>query len=135
MSLVEINWKPTDRQLRQFGIICFGALPFLSWLWGGNLSTVGWFAAVGFALALTGWVLPRALKYVFIALIVVTIPIGLVVGELAMLIIFLFVFLPIGVIFKLAKRDGLQLKLDRSATTYWQVKKQPRNVSSYYHQF
>ena len=29
-------------------------------------------------------------------------------------------------------RDPLQLKIDRDASTYWQPKKQPRDVRSYF---
>ena len=40
MKLIEINWQPTDRQLRQFGVICLVALPALGWLWGGGTTIV-----------------------------------------------------------------------------------------------
>ena len=39
MKLVEINWNPTDRQLRQFGMIALVALPALGWLWSGRYAT------------------------------------------------------------------------------------------------
>ena len=36
MQLVEINWNPTERQLRQFSSMCFIGLPFIGWLWGAG---------------------------------------------------------------------------------------------------
>ena len=62
-------------------------------------------------------------------------PIGMVVGEIAMLLIFLGVFLPISLIFRLIKRDALRLKVDKNATTYWQPKSEPKQVSSYYRRY
>ena len=29
MSLIEINWSPSLKQLRQFGVLCLVALPLL----------------------------------------------------------------------------------------------------------
>jgi hypothetical protein len=134
MRLVETNWNPDNRQLRQFGVICLLALPLVGWLWFGIHAIVGWLAAVGLAMAVLGIVLPRAMKPIFVALMIVATPIGMVFGEFAMLLVFFGVFLPIGLIFRLAKRDALQLKLDRQQKTYWQTKRQPRNLASYYRQ-
>jgi hypothetical protein len=35
MKLVEINWKPSDRQLRQFGWMALAGLPLAGWLFTG----------------------------------------------------------------------------------------------------
>jgi hypothetical protein len=134
MMLVEINWKPTVRQLRQFGLTCLVALPTLGWLWGGSGPVIGWLAAVGLGLALAGLIWPRSVRPLFLALMIVTIPIGTVVGELAMLLIYLAVFFPMAIIFRLMKRDALQRSFDRQAASYWQPKECPRPPASYYRQ-
>ncbi len=134
MKLVEINWNPTDRQLRQFGVICLFALPFLGWLWIGSPLVVGVAAIVGLLIGITGWIRPNAIKPMFFALTLIATPIGMVVGELAMFLIYVGVFLPIGIAFKIARRDALDRQFDRQATTYWQPRKQPRSAESYYHQ-
>ena len=134
MKLIEINWRPSDRQLRQFGIICLVALPAVGWLWGGGTTTILVLASIGLALALIGIAEPAILKPVFLVLTLVATPIGMVIGELAMLLIYFLVFLPFGLVFRLVQRDALQLRVDRKRKTYWQPKKQPQNVTSYYHQ-
>ena len=134
MGLVEINWTPTDRQLRQFGVICLVALPLVGWLWGDDLPIVGCLAAAGSALAIVGLVVPKALKPLFLLLAIVATPIGQLIGELAMLVIYFAVFLPIGICFRVLNRDALQLKLNRNATSYWHPKPQPRGATSYYRQ-
>jgi hypothetical protein len=134
MKLVEINWNPSERQLRQFGIICLFALPLVGWFWGGGPVIVGWLGVIGLAFAFAGVVLPKTLKPCFLALTFVAAPIGVVSGELAMLLIYVAVFLPIGIVFRCVGRDALRLKADRQATTYWQVKNQSGSVASYYRQ-
>lgn len=134
MSLVEINWHPTDRQLRQFGWIGLVALPAIGWLWGAGATTIIALAAMGGLLAAAGQFFPAGLKPLFLALTVLATPIGMVVGELAMLMIYFLVFVPFGVVFKLLKRDALQRNFDRNLATYWQPKKAPSDVASYYRQ-
>jgi hypothetical protein len=134
MKLVEVNWNPSTRQLQQFAAISMVAFPFLGWMWGGSGHTIAWLAAAGCAIGLVAVFAPAAIKPVFIALTVVTLPIGMVIGELTLVLVFFAVLLPLGLFFRLIKRDALQLKLDRTCSTYWQPKKQPSNLASYYRQ-
>ena len=134
MKLVEFNWHPTNRQLRQFGVICLFALPFVAWLWSSSARTVGVFAVLGAILGGLGIVLPVIIKPVFLAMMFVTTPIGMVLGEVSMLFTYYGVFVPIGLVFRLARRDGLQMKLNRSAKSYWQPVEMPTSVASYYRQ-
>ncbi len=135
MKLVEINWNPTDRQLRQFGMISLVALPLLGALWSGrNMTAMAVTAAIGAVLAVVGWLCPRGLKPVYIGLTLVTIPIGMVVSELAMAVVFFGLIVPTGLVFRLTGRDSMQRKLDREAGSYWQPKKQPRDAAAYLRQ-
>ena len=134
MKLVEVNWNPSKRQLRQFAAICLFALPLLGWIWGGSWTTIGWLAAAGCAIGFVGALAPVANKPLFIALTLITLPIGMVVGELTLLLVFFGILLPLGLYFRLIKRDALQLKLDRTCLTYWQPKKSPSGLASYYRQ-
>ena len=134
MKLVEVNWSPSNRQLRQFAAICLVALPLLGWVWGGSPQTIGWLAVAGCAIGVIGAVAPAAIKPVFIALTLITLPIGMVIGELTLLLVFFGILLPLGLFFRLIKRDALQLKLDRTCSTYWQPKKQANGSASYYRQ-
>jgi hypothetical protein len=134
MKLVEVTWNPSKRQLRQFAAICVVALPLLGWIWGGSWQIIGCLAAAGFAVGLVGVLAPAAIKPAFIALTVITLPIGIVIGELTLVLVFFGVLLPLGLFFRLIKRDALQLKIDGTCPTYWQPKKQPSGLASYYRQ-
>jgi hypothetical protein len=134
MSLLEINLRPTDRQLRQFGAICLFALPVFGWLWGGSWPTIAWLTIVGGALAVAGLIVPATLKPIFLALTIVSYPIGLVVSEVVLAVVYFGIFLPVALIFRLMRRDPLLLKRSRQQSSYWQLKKQPSGVASYYRQ-
>lgn len=143
MKLIDPNWNPTDRQLRQFGVACLVFLPLIAWLATGkprtlaaaNRPVLGGVAAFGLLLAIISLLKPRVIKPLFVGATLVSLPIGMVVGELVLLLMFLLVFTPIALIFRLIGRDALQRKIDRNATSYWQPKAQPRDAASYYRQF
>ncbi len=135
MRLFEVPWNPSDRQLRQFGAIALVALPALAWLWtsGGPALVLG-AAGLGVAAAVVGWVRPRWLRPVFVGLCLITMPIGMVVSEVVLLVVFYSMFVPLGLLFRVAGRDSLQRKLDPKATSYWQPKRQPSGPASYLRQ-
>ena len=54
MSLIQTNWKPDAVQLRQFGVICFIALPLVGWFWGAGWSVMGLLVVAGLAMAVAG---------------------------------------------------------------------------------
>ena len=135
MKLIQANWKPTPRQLRQFAGTCLVVLPALGWLWGVSENVMIAMAAGGVLIGLVGCALPKSVQPLYLTLMVITTPIGIVLGELAMLTIYFGLFWPMGLAFRLLRRDALQLRLDRDQTTYWQPKPQPLNVTSYYRQF
>ena len=134
MKLIELNWNPTARQLRQFGGLSTIALPLVTWIWGGSPSLILSMLGIGAAMAGLGLVVPAVLRPIFVGLSLVGIPIGMVIGELTMLLIFFGVFVPIGLFFRVIKRDALQLKIDPECNSYWQRKRPPSSVASYYRQ-
>ena len=77
------------------------------------------------------WYRPRLVSPVFWALMLLATPIGLVVGELAMLSLYLLVFCPMALIFRLRKRDALGISAS-SRQTYWSEKSEPTSSESYY---
>src|SRR4051812_37974508 len=103
--LVEINWRPSDRQLRQFGVISLFALPLAGWLVMGRpvafaeapiaRNVLVTLAALGAVAATLGLLRPQMLRPVFVGACLVSFPIGLVAGELTMLLIYFGVFLPV----------------------------------------
>ena len=135
MSFAEIQWNPGPRQLRQFAWIALIALPLLGWIWGASTGVLTFLAIAGAILVTVGYLAPAAIRPVFVVLTIVTYPIGVVVGEVVMMVIYFAVFLPIGTIFRVMRRDALERRIDKSAPTYWQPRKQPGSVASYFRQW
>jgi len=143
MKLVELNWNPTPRQLKQFGVAAAIFFPLIGWLATGkpralaeaSLPLLGGLAIAGLALAIVALLKPAVIRPLFIGVSLVTLPIGLVVGELVLLVVFFGVFLPIGLVMRIVGRDALQRQLDKSAKSYWQPKAQPTSPARYFQQF
>lgn len=144
MAAIDLNLDPSDKQLRQFGLISLVALPLLGWLFMGKPMPASWeaihtqrigaLAVVGLVAGLAAWLRPGLLKWIFVAISVVTFPIGFVLGEVIMVAIFAIAFVPMALLFRVVRRDALQRNIDRTADTYWQAKEQPKNTTSYYRQ-
>ena len=144
MAAIELNLNPTNRQLKQFGLIGMCALPILGWLIAGkpmpnawetvHTQRVGIFASFGAVVGALGLLKPSLLKWVFIAASVITFPIGFVLGEIVMSIVYTIAFVPLALLFRTIGRDALHRNIDSDAESYWQAKEQPQNASSYYRQ-
>jgi hypothetical protein len=134
MAMFELNTSPTDRQLRQFGAICVAAVPLIIWMWGGSHSAIIAGLEIGAILGIIGAVQPRILKPLFTALILITLPIGLVVGEVILLAIFFGLFLPMAILFRILGRDALQRRTREEASSFWVPRTPPSSVRKYYHQ-
>jgi hypothetical protein len=144
MRLLDVNWSPSARHLRQFGWCALAALPLFAWLragfappaaWdGGQWALFGWLLAGGAALAGLGLAWPRGLKPLFLAAMLVTLPIGIVLGEVLLASVYFLIFTPVALLFGLIGRDSLRRKLEPAAVSYWQPRTQPRDALQYYRQ-
>jgi hypothetical protein len=142
--LVKMTWNPSKRQLRQFGACALLALPLLGWLVLGRTSPAGWttaqtavfgvFVGLGLLGGLLALLWPKALKPAFVALTLATMPIGIVVGELVLLLIYFAVFTPVALLFRLIGRDALERRFKPEQVSYWTPKTQATDVRQYFRQ-
>lgn len=125
--MVEIDWNPDRQKLREFGwfsLAGFGLIGLLlgwklGWIENGQWLFPAIFWGVGLLSAIFALVEPLVLKPIYWILTAISAIVGPVIGTLVLALIFLFVFLPIGLFFKMLGRDGLKLKLDRQTESYW----------------
>jgi hypothetical protein len=144
MAAIEFNWQPSDRQLRQFGGVALLALPLIAFLLSGRPDIASWqpwqtlviggAAAVGALLAIAGWFWPQAIKPVFIGACLLAFPIGMVISEIILLVIYLVIFTPVAILFRLLDRDALERQIHRDQSSYWQPKKAAAGIRSYFRQ-
>jgi hypothetical protein len=135
MAVFRVNTNPSHRQLRQFGLLCVVLLPLIAWVWGASGSIIQATAMIGSGLGLLGIFAPELLKPVFIGLVLVSFPIGLIVGELVLLMIFVGVFLPMALLFKIIGRDVLKRRMSVQSETFWVPRNAPANVRRYFQQY
>lgn len=137
MAMMEINWNPTRKELRQFGFLClafFGGLAALNWHRGGMTLGVELLAAAAVTGGVLGAVAPQLLKWIFVGWIVAVFPIGWTVSHILLGFIFFGVLTPIGLILRALGHDPMNRKLDRDAKTYWTTHEQAP-VARYFRQF
>jgi multisubunit Na+/H+ antiporter MnhG subunit len=60
---------------------------------------------------------------------------GLITQPIILVVIFLLLITPVGLIFKLIQRDTMKRKLDKSATSYWEEYKETDDPATYVKQF
>ena len=148
MALYEINWRPDKSRLRVFGAAALGVFALLgAWaFWMQRLFGIGLSAGAAEAAAWTLWGLaaasgllaaaaPAGLRPLYVALTAVALPIGWVVSNVLLAIVYYGVLTPIGLALRLAGRDPLQRRFDRQAPSYWVDRPPQADVRRYFRQF
>jgi hypothetical protein len=146
-NLIELNWRPDDRTLRQFGFIAlagFALLGALAWFERGLFAFGLGAAREPLALAFGGLALvsllfslvfPRGNWPIYVGLSAVALPIGFVLSYVIMGTLFYGVIAPIGLVLRLFGEDPMKRGFARDAATYWVDARPPRPRESYFRQF
>ncbi|MCP4201141.1 MAG: hypothetical protein GY769_04325 [bacterium] len=136
--MIDLNLNPNKKELRQFSVALIAATAVVGGLLWWKLGPNPWSQGLwigGPIAGLLGLAVPIAIKPLFIALSVVAFPIGIVVGTIALALVYYLMITPIGLIFRLIGRDPLHRGFDPSSTTYWIARRQSRGVGRYFQQF
>ena len=136
--LVERTHGATTRQLRQFaGALIVATLILLLRVWWRH-GAVGPVAATLSMAALVcgvaGLARPRSIAWLFQALTAVTWPIGVVVSELMLAVLYFVVVTPVAFAVRLSRRDRLGRRGDAHARTYWIESRRADDPSRYFRQ-
>jgi hypothetical protein len=139
MALLDINWKPSTRELRQFAGVWFPAFFILVgglvWYKTGSLSIAATIWSVAFVVSLIGYLVPPFMRLVWVGWMAAAFPIGWTISHLVLAVIFYLVFTPIGLLVRLFQGDPMQRKFDRSTKTYWVPHNPGGNTKRYFKQF
>jgi hypothetical protein len=137
MALLDINWNPTCRELRQFALIWLGffALIGIYCLWGKDSLRA---AAVFWAIAAAGslgilW--PTLLRPVYLVWMTLALPIGWTVSHLLLMVVYYLVLTPIGLLMRLFQYDPMRRQFDRQAKSYWTPHDADADKAAYFRQF
>lgn len=127
MSLVQIDWSPDTKKLREFGIAMivgfaiigalahFGVWPFPEPHPAAALGC--WiFGALSGVLGLTGTPLALPIYWVWMGIAFVM---GNIVSRVMLVLVYYLVFTPMGLLGRLIGRDRLELNTPKSTESYW----------------
>jgi len=135
--MIEIDWNPTRRFLRQFAalfVLFFWTIG--AWrYWGKDQATVGIVLAAIGCLGIVGYFLTPMMRVIYVTWMTVLFPVGWVVSHVVLSLVFFLVLTPVGVIMRLFGYDPMRKRFDRSAESYWRRRDGNRDVSRYFRQF
>jgi hypothetical protein len=127
------NIKQTPKDLRKFGItvgivlLIFGSLL----LWKHKPSQF-YFLSIGAFLVLAGLLLPTILRPLNKAWMTLAVLLGWLMTRIILSLLFYLVITPISLIARISGKHFLDLKIDKSRTSYWENRKKVHFVPSDY---
>jgi len=137
--MLPIDLRPADTDVRKFGFIALLGFPVMGfaltiWPMSGALPVSAWWAFAGLggfcglasALGLVALVRP-----VYVGLTLVGWPIGFVVSHVLLATIYLLMFTPMAIVFRLTGRDPMRKKPHGKVDSYWIVREKQRSPASY----
>jgi carbamoyltransferase len=126
----------TDRVLRQFALVW---IAFCGAFAGTAYARERWVSAavlacLAIAVGPIGLVRPRTIRPLYTALMAVTRPVGRVVSDVLLTLLYFGVFTPFAILFRLLGRDSLGRRKRPGQHSYWIPKPLPADVSGYFRQ-
>jgi len=139
MPLMEIEWHPSGRQLRVFGIsgllASILAAMVLHFAWGASGLWTLDIVAAGIAIFLCSLLSPAVTRILYVGLTLVAMPIGLVVSFVLLAAFYFLLLTPLAVVFRLIGRDSLCRRYEPDVESYWVEHKSSDKMERYLHQF
>lgn len=135
--MIDINWNPSARQLRQFSLLLAAVLVAVAWwLYGKSTASVGLAVTLLAAAAgVVGWVRPGWMRVVYVVWMAAVFPIGWTVSHLLLAAIYYLVITPVGVIMRVCRYDPMQRRFDRTGKTYWKRRVDQDDTKRYFKQY
>ena len=135
MKWNKISSSATIKQIRQFGflvgivMIAIGCWQFYRQIYP-TTRVILW--GIGGFLFASGLLLPKILKPFYILWMLLAHVLSWVNTRIILGLIFYLIFTPIALIMKLTKRDSLQRKIDKDASSYWVQRTMPKNIKEHF---
>ena len=138
--MLKLDLNPKPQVLGQFAWIAVIGLPLIAFAvlrMCGAWSWTHWAflgaAGVG-VLQLLAWLAGAKApsRGIYVVIMVLAFPIGFVLSQVLMAIVFYLVMTPIGLVFRLIGRDAMGRKIDRSLPSYWHDRGPVKDPASYF---
>ncbi len=139
MALLKINWHPNRKELGDFGKVALIATVLISLLlWGIKGVGFKWtlpILAVGLIIFVASKTSEKLTRTIYLGLTMLTLPIGFTISFILLAAFYYMVITPIGLVFRLMRRDPLCRKFDNTTDSYWLPRPPTRGLNRYFRQF
>jgi len=134
----EIQFQPPKKVLRQFAVAWLVFL--LAWaahLWLARGHEKAALVLGGLAIVVGGLGLlrPATVRWIFVACTVVVFPVGWLVSQVVLAVMFYCMLTPLALFFRLRGRDLLRRAPPRERVSYWTAKPLPQDARRYFRQY
>jgi hypothetical protein len=136
--MIDLNLNPNRKELRQFSIALIVATAVVGGILWWKIGPNPWSRGLWIGGPIAGGIglaVPIAIKPLFIALSVLAYPIGMVIGTLALILVYYGVITPVGLVFRLIGRDALHRSFDSEAQSYWIPRRVRPGAKRHFQQF
>src|SRR5262245_59178025 len=125
MRRSDIPSRPSVATLRVFAAVwalaLFGSAGAAYFWWRNGAATLA-LAGLAVTAALLGFVRPAALRPVYVALLVLAVPLHWLLSRVLLATVFYFLLTPLGLLFRLIGRDALGCRFEPAQESYWVAK-------------
>ena len=138
MKWSDLPVNPSTRVLRQFAaawLVFFLALAAHRYLVRGQHPLGAAFGLMAVVIGLMGWIRPAAIRWLFVGTTVLAFPLGWLISQVMLALMFYGIITPLALLFRLRGRDLLARKPAPSRPTFWVPKQTPEDLRSYFRQY
>jgi hypothetical protein len=138
MKWSDLPLNPTAKVLRQFAagwLVCFlGLAAHQYWVRGHPRAGLA-LGVLAIVFGGMGLIKPASLRRLFVGWMVVAFPIGWLISQAALLLMFFGLITPLALLFRIRGRDLLARKPAPERPSFWAPKHTPSDVCSYFRQY
>jgi len=138
MNWSDIPSEPSRKVLRQFAAALLLFLLVMATYQGlarGRPQLGLTLAVIALVLGLLGLAKPGAIRWLFVGWMVAVFPIGWLVSQMVLVVMFYGMVTPVALFFRLIGRDSMRRKMEPGQSSYWADKKIPEDVRRYFRQY
>ena len=138
MRWTEIQFKPSRKVLRQFAVawlVFLLAWAAHQWFARGHHQTGLVLSTLAVIVGGLGLIAPGTIRWVYIGCMIIAFPIGWVVSQVMLAVLFYCVITPVAVFFRLRRRDLLHRAPPGESASFWTTKSLPQELRRYFRQY
>ena len=138
MKWSDIPMNPSGKVLRQFAgawLVLFSALAAHQGLANGRPQLARAIALLAVAVGIPGLAKPALIRWLFVGWMILAFPIGWVISQVVLVVLFFAILTPVALFFKLTGRDLLCRKPAPDISSYWTPKESPSEMGRYFRQY